>query len=299
MNVSIGSIKSRNYPVRKANVIKVYSNLINQNSYFLIVDITGIPAQTLQGIRRKLRERGATFKVIKNALLLITIRGRVADDQIVNKIESKLKGQIGIIFTNENPFSLIIFLKREYKMTRQAKAGDIATSDIVVPAGNTGFSPGPVISLFNKLKIPVRIQEGSIWVTSDTTVAKKGDSISAELADLLSKLGLKPIEVSLPIKAIFLDSKVVEPGEIEVDPEVYSRQIAEAHSCAFNLALNACIPVSEVMPMLLTKAYTEARSLAVTVALPISDLIANVLARANSEANVVYNLIKMRAAEFS
>lgn len=295
----MGSMKLRTYPIRKVNTIKVYADLINQNSYFLIVDITGIPAQTLQGIRRKLRERGATFKVIKNALLLMAIKDRIADDQIANKIESKLKGQIGIIFTNENPFLLIIFLKREYKMTRQAKAGDIATSDIIIPAGNTGFSPGPVISLFNKLKIPVRIQEGSIWVTSDTTVAKKGESISAELADLLSKLGLKPIEVSLPIKAIFLDSRILEPGEIEVDPELYLRQIAEAHSHALNLALNACIPVSEIISILLTKAYTEARSLAVIAALPIPDLIASVLARANNEANVVYNLVKMRAAEFS
>lgn len=299
MSVAIGSVKPRRYQERKINAVKVYSDLVKQNPYFLIVDITGIPAQTLHGIRRKLRELGATFKVIKNAIFLITIKNIIADDQTLGKIESKLRGQNGIIFTSENPFSLIIFLKKEYRMTRQAKAGDVATSDIVIPAGNTGFSPGPIISLFNKLKIPIRIQEGSIWITSDTVVAKKGDAISAELADFLGKLGLKPIEVSLPIKAIFLDNRIVEPDEIEIDPEIYSKRVAEAHSYALNLALNACIPVSEVMPVLLRKAYTEACSLAIAAALPVPDVIASILARANSEAYALYNLIKTRSAEFS
>ncbi len=55
-----------------------------------------------------------------------------------------------------------------------AKAGDIAMNDILLSAGNTGLSPGPLIGKFGALGVRTRIEAGNIWIATDATVCKKG-----------------------------------------------------------------------------------------------------------------------------
>ena len=103
-----------------------------------------------------------------------------------------------LIFTQLNPFELILFLNKN-KVRVPAKGGDMATGEIMIPAGNTGLQPGPVISEFNEAKVQTRIEGGSIFIAKDTIVARKGDIISTKTASLLSKLGMKPMEAGLAL----------------------------------------------------------------------------------------------------
>ncbi|RLE98718.1 MAG: 50S ribosomal protein L10 [Thermoprotei archaeon] len=297
MSRVVGYVRTRPYPERKVKRIEEYASLLKRYKYVLLVDIVGVPAPALHEARRALRERGAVLKVIKNTLFAKALE-KVADEKPgLLALKEKLKGQNAAIFTDENPFSTLLFLRR-YKVSREARPGDKATSDIVIPSGNTGFAPGPIISLFNKLRIPIRIQEGSIWVASDTVVARKGDTISPELAELLNKMGLKPIEMSLQVKVLLVDGRAVEPEEVEVEPEAYEEMVAEAHSRAVNLALNACLPVREVADLLVAKAHFEAMALAVSAAIPVPGALEAALARASAEARALYELVKSQSPEF-
>ncbi|MCX8180611.1 MAG: 50S ribosomal protein L10 [Thermofilaceae archaeon] len=280
----------RIYPHDKTEKLNEYVNLLSKYTYTLLTDVTGIPAPTLHEIRRKLRERNTTLKVVKNRIFAKALE-KVFERES-GQIHGKLTGQTAIIFTNENPFSLIIFLRKEYKMTRQAKPGDTATGDIIIPAGNTGIAPGPTMSLFNKLKVPIRVQEGSIWVTADTVVAKKGDLISIELAELLSKLGIKPIEITLPIKALTINDRVIDPNEIEYEPEIYTNLITNAYSQALNLAINALVPIQETTGIMLARAHHEAKSLAITLALPLPEVMELCLVKAHLDASVLFDVVK-------
>jgi large subunit ribosomal protein L10 len=289
---SVGYVREKPHPPDKVRKLEEYVSLLSKHSYLLLCDVTGIPAQALHEMRRKLRLRGAELRVVKNrvfAKALEKLTGRASD-----RFVEQLTGQNAVIFTNENPFALILFLKKEYRMTRQAKPGDVATSDILVPAGNTGITPGPTMSLFNKLKIPIRVQEGTIWVTTDTVVAKKGEVISPELAELLGKLGLKPIEVTIPIKMILVDGKAVKLDEVELEPETYTKAIADAHGKALNLALNACLPIPEVIGLLIARARFEADALATAVVLPLPGVVERSIARAHAEATALLNAIRQR-----
>lgn len=289
--ISISKTKQlRVYPHDKIEKLNEYVNLLSKYNYILLADVVGIPAPTLHEIRRKLRERNTILKVVKNRIFAKALEKVLEKES--EQIRSRLTGQTAVIFTNENPFSLIIFLRKEYKMTRQAKPGDTATGDIVIPAGNTGIAPGPTMSLFNKLRVPIRVQEGSIWVTTDTVVAKKGELVSIELAELLSKLGIKPIEITLPIKALTINGKVVDPNEIEYEPEIYTNLITNAHSQAFNLAINALIPIQETTGILLARAHHEARSLATSLALPLPEVMELCLVKAHLDASILFDIVK-------
>ncbi len=280
-------------PERKIRAVEELKNYIKQHKYFMIASIYGITAPVLHETRALLRERGTLLKVVKNRLFHMAVKELGKD---VPELEEILTGQNAVIFTDENPFEVVIYLDKQ-KIYREAKAGDVATSEIVVPSGNTGIPPGPSISLFNKLKIPMRIQEGSIWVTKDTVVAKPGDVISQELAELLAKLGIKPIESKLSIKAIYLDGRIVKPEEVEFGHDLFFERVAQAHREAYNLAVNAALPIPEALEAAVAKAHMEALSLAVNAGILTKDTVGMVLAKAEAEAQALYNIIKQKAPE--
>ena len=280
--------------MRKAKMVEELVYYLKTYKYFMVAGITGLPSSVIKGSRDLLRQKNSTLKVVKNTLFLIALKqaGRYSED-----FKKVLVGQNAVIFTNSNPFEIIIFLDKQ-KITRAARPGDIATNEIIIPAGNTGIPPGPAISLFNKLNIPMRVQEGSIWVAKDTVVAKPGDVISPELADLLNKLGMKPIESKLNIKLIVIDGHIVRPEEVELAPQLYLERIKTAYSQAFNLSVNAALPLPEVMSLLVAKAHMEALSVAVKAGIPDKATLPHILAKASTEAQALYNLIKSKNPNF-
>ena len=288
----------RTKPVSPVKVkrLEEIKNYLKKYKYLLLVDITNVTAPVLHESRRLLKKDGSILKVIKNTLTRFAIEEVKKEKPGIEKIESFLKGQKAIIFTDKNPFEIQLFLNKN-KIPRAAKAGDIATRDIVIPAGNTNFAPGPILSMFNKLKIPIKIQEGSIWVSKDTVVAKAGETITADVADLLGKLGIKPIEVGLNVHAIYLDGNVIKAEEINIDPEYYSELFATAVREAINLSINSGYPTHETIEDIVKKAHLEAVSLAANVVFITKDTAEQILGKLYREAFSLYELIKSKNPE--
>ncbi len=279
--------------VKRLEEIKEY---LKKYNYLLLVDITNVTAPVLHESRRLLKKDGSILKVIKNTLTRFAIEEVKREKPGIEKIEPFLKGQNAVIFTNKNPFEIQLFLNKN-KIPRAAKAGDIATRDIVIPAGNTNFAPGPILSMFNKLKIPIKIQEGSIWVTKDTVVAKAGEIISADVADLLGKLGIKPVEVGLNVRAVYLDGNVVKAEEINIDPDYYRELFSTAVREAINLSINSGYPTYETVEEIVKKAHLEAISLAVNVIFVTKDTAEQILGKLYREALTLYELLKSKNPE--
>ena len=293
MSKAVAYVRTRPIPEHKVRRVKELADLFLKYDYCLLVNITGITAPVLHESRAILHRRGSVLKVVKNTLTKIAIDRIVDKKPGLKALKEYLKGQNAIIFTNDNPFEIKLFLDKT-KITRAARPGDVATKDIVIPAGNTNLPPGPVLSIFGKFKIPTKIQEGSIWVMKDTVVAKAGDTISAELAELLNKLGIQPIEEGLKVKLIYLDGRAIKPEEIEFVPETLKEQVASAHASAVNLAINACLPVADALPVVLARAHAEAMNLAANVCLPIPDSVKYAVARAAAEAEALKKALEAK-----
>ena len=283
-------VRERPIPPRKVKIVKEVSELMLKYPTIAIVSIRNVGAPVLHEIRAKLRERGDILKVCKNTLARIAI-DKVKDKKPgLEKLKDYLKGENAFIFTTLNPFELYLFLERN-KIPREARPGDIAPDDIIVPSGNTGFAPGPILSLFGKLKIPTRIQEGSIWITKDTVVAKKGDVISAELAELLKKLDIKPILSGLEIKVAITDGIVIEREQLKIDVNEYREQLIEAHRNAIQLSIGAPIFIPEAISYIVQRAAREANSLIYNTVLPFKESIEKALAKAELIARKLHEMI--------
>ena len=273
---------------QKAQQVEEIKKLLSQYKVVGIASLEKVRAAQLQELKKKL-EKQVYMRVFKNTLVKRAIEE--LNDSRLKKLEEYLTGANIFLFTNMNPFKLSILLEKN-KVKAIAKAGDKAVNDIIVPAGNTGLPPGPVISQFSAVGIPTRIESGSVWINKDTLVCKKGEVISLQLANILSKLGIKAVEIGLTLKVVYDDGQIITEEDLMIDLEEIRKSIEEAQSYAFNLSINAAIPMPENISLLLQKAQQEAYTLAVNAAVPTKETMEDLLRKAYAEALSLSQQIK-------
>ncbi len=273
-------MSSRHNPKKKAKEVEETKSLIQQYRAIGIASLQKVRAPQLQELRRKLRDN-AHLSVVKNTIMKRAI-AECKEKPELEKIEKDLSGSSIFLFTNLNPFNLSILLKKS-RVKTTARAGDIAAHDVIVPAGNTGLPPGPIISQLGSVGLPTRIEAGSVWVSRDTLVAKEGEPISARLATVLSKLGIKSVEAGLTLKMMYDDGLIITEEQLQLDLEGVQRSIEEAHAYAFNLSLNAAYPLPQNITLLVQKARHEAYGLALNAGVFSRDTMADLVGRAHRE----------------
>ena len=277
--------RRRKIPQWKIEEVRNLRELLLKHNVVAIADMTGIGSKQLFFIRKSLRGK-AILRVSKNTLLKIAIKQVANQKPGIENLIDYLHGQNIFIFTDMNPFELSIFLDKN-KASRPARPGDIAQEDIVVPAGSTGLPPGPIMSKFSKLRIPVRIEEGVITIVKDTVVARKGDVISEDLADVLSRLGIEPIKVGLKLKAAYVDGKVLTEKDLKLDIKMYENLLKEAVTNAYKLSITQALPVKETITFTVMMAYSKALALAYQTIIPLPEPLKYAIIRAVNEANIL------------
>ncbi|MEB3851891.1 MAG: 50S ribosomal protein L10 [Desulfurococcales archaeon] len=280
-------------PEWKKRVVAELAELFRKYPVIGIADLTGMPTAQLQKIRKKFR-RNVYFKVAKKRLILRAIERAGLEKE---KFESYLQGSIMLLFTDMNPFRLARMIESE-KIPVSAKPGQVADREIVIPEGDTGLQPGPILSTFGKLRIPYEIRKGTIYVKKDTVVAKPGDVISADLAGLLQNLGIQPFEVSLKIVAVYDRGVIIPRDELFVDLDAFKADVAEAAKAAILAAAElGLLFVPEALEIALTKAAAEARSVIAEAAILTPDTAEEAIAGALAREAALIAALGDKAAE--
>ena len=277
--------------IRKARKVEEIKDLLRRYRVIGVASLHKVRAAQLQELRKKLRGL-AHMQVIKNTLMKRAI-SELNEKPELKKLIEHLTGSNIFLFTDINPFKLALILERS-KVKGFAKAGDVATEDIIVPAGNTGLAPGPIISQLGSVGIPTRIESGSVWVSKDTVVARKGEVISQSLAAILSKLGIKAIESGLTLKVAYDDGLIISGDELSIDLDEYKRMIGEAYAEAFNLSVNSHYPISENIQVLLQIAASEAYRLAFNANVPTKETIVDLVRKAHLEAMALSSKVQIQ-----
>jgi large subunit ribosomal protein L10 len=198
------------------------------------------------------------------------------------KLTEHLTGPNVYLLTDINPFNLALTLEKG-KVKTTAKAGDTAAFDVVVPQGNTGQPPGPMISQLNAVGLPTRIESGSVWVSRDTLVVKQGEAISERLASVLSKLGIKPVEAGLAMKIAFDEGLIITQEQLKIDVDATRKTVESAYADAFALSLSVAYPTADSMVALLQVAHREAYALSIGAAVPTRETIEDLVRKAHAE----------------
>lgn len=277
----------------KARTVDLAVKLLGEYEMVCAADLYKLGSVMLQDLRRQLRGR-IVVKCVKNTLMRIAMQrsGLEGADRFLDAIV----GPNIFIFANGNPFQLAMTLSRN-KVRILAKPGDIALNSIVIPAGNTGLSPGPIISKFGALGIRTRIEGGNIWVNQDTPVASAGDKISEDLADILARLGIRAAEMGLEIKAVYEGGLVIPKKELILDLDSYRKRLTSALSDAFQVALKAEYPTPETLPTLIAMAAQDVRKIAVEAEYVTSETAGELVGRAHAQAAALEKMVQGKEAK--
>jgi large subunit ribosomal protein L10 len=277
---------------RKRKLIDEIIEILSSHKTIALADISDLRALQFQRLRKALRE-SVQIKVAKNSIIKKAIEElKVLKGMDFSPLEDFLTGQLAVLASDLSPFEVYALLE-ENKVPAKAKPGDIAVKDIVIPAGNTGIPAGPALSLFKKFKVPVKVEEGAIYVTKDTVVVKAGEAIPSEIAELLGKLGIEPIEAGLKVKVAFCEGVVFKPENLKIDIEDYEKKIVDAFTRALSLAINAVFVTPESAPYIISRAVVEAMSLAINACYPTREVIGHIIAKAHAQAVTLRSLLKL------
>ncbi len=244
----------------KKEAVVQLQDLLKKYPVIAAADLTKVRSSQIHELRKRLREK-VTMIVAKNNLLRKSVELSDFRETKLGEFVKDLEGSNILLFSDVNPYSLIILLDKS-KVRVPAKAGDIATGEIMIPAGNTALPPGPVISEFGEIKVQTRIEGGSIWVAKDSVVARKGDLITPKMASVLSKLGLKPMEAGLILVSAFDNGTILHSDDLILDLSSYKSDLAQAINDAFSVSIEAGYVTEENAPRILVKGMREALALA-------------------------------------
>ncbi|TRO50480.1 50S ribosomal protein L10 [Candidatus Bathyarchaeota archaeon] len=263
----------------KIGEVEEIKELLKGYKSIALASLQKVRAAQLQELKKSLAGK-VYMRVLKNTLTKLAIENMEKDD--LKKLGAHLEGANLFLFTDLNPFKLALLLERG-KVKTIAKSGDIAAMDVVIPEGSTGQPPGPIISQLNAVGLPTRIESGSVWVSKDTLVVRKGEPISERLAALLSKLGIKAVEAGLSMKVVLDEGLIITGDLLKIDLEATRKSIENSNSEAFALTLSIAYPISDNMDMLLQIAHKEAFSLSLNAAVPTEETIADLIRKAHTE----------------
>ena len=268
--------QTENLPEWKRKEVETLEALIDDHENVGIVGITGIPSKQLQDMRRELHGT-AVLRVSRN-----TLQERALEATGVEELVEHLDGQVGLVLTDENPFSLYRELEAS-KTPAPIGAGEIAPNDIVIPEGDTGIDPGPFVGELQQIGANARIEDGSIKVMEDSTVLSAGEEVTADLANVLNELGIEAKEVGLDLRAAYADGVVFAPEDLDIDVDAYAADVASAAASARNLAVNADFPTEATAPLLIAKATGAAKSLGLQAAIEDEALVPDLVGKADAQ----------------
>jgi len=271
------------YPKKKTQMFQQLQELPKKYKVLSIIHMSKVRSTQILPLR----------KILKDDVEFVSIKDKIAkkvfaDSDVpgIKEIIKEISGQCMLIFTNMSPFKLNVLLSKN-KIMMNARSGDIASIDIVVPAKNTGIAPGPMLTEFKNAGIPTKIDQGTIWIAKDSTPVLKGEPISEQLAVILGKLDIKPVEAGISLYTALEDGTKYSEAELVIDVDKVREQFGQAHQEAISLSIEAAYITADNISQILGKAAQSARSVSVESGFMTDETKEQILQKADAQAKAV------------
>ncbi|KYK27926.1 ribosomal protein L10 [Thermoplasmatales archaeon SG8-52-1] len=272
----------------KHKVVKELIDIFTSNKVIGIVEIGGIPAPQLQKMRRDLHGT-ATIRSAKNNLIFRALDDAEKQVKGISSLKESVSGQTAIIATDMNPFKLFSQIKSTRTMA-PAKGGETASHDIEIKAGETPFKPGPIVGELQKAGIPAAIQEGKVVIKNNKVLITQGQKIPADVAQMLTRLEIFPIEIGMDLNAVFEDGSIFKPDVLDINVDEILGRMRQASTNALNLAIEAGWYNKITIQPLLVKAHYNALTIALEQGIITKETIKNLLSKAHASMLALKNL---------
>ncbi len=242
---------------KKIECVKELTNLINSKRTILVADVSSIPGSQYQNIVKKLR-KVAIVRVPKKNLFFRALEKSNKKNAI--GLKEKINGAVAILFSDLDSYELARLLLKN-KSASKAKEGQITQKDLEVPAGLTDLVPGPAISELGAVGIQIMVKNGKLEIKEPKVIAKAGEAISFNAANILSKLNILPFTIGfIPYSAYdSIDDQIYL--EIIIDEEKAISDLLESYKKALPFAMNIGYHTKEIIPLMIQKAAVQGKTI--------------------------------------
>src|SRR3989339_905575 len=222
-------------PENKIKAVKELTDLMKVKKTILLVSIKDIPGSQFQEISKKMRKK-AIVKVPKKNLIYRAIEE--SKNESLKQFKNQIKEDFCLLFSDEDSYDLAADLLSKTSPSK-AKAGQIALTDIEIPAGPTDLVPGPAISELGAVGIQIQIKDGKIEIKAPKIIAKAGEPISEKATGIMAKLEL----------------------EIKIDQEGALKDLVNNYQKALGFAVNVGYYSDQTIKLMVQKAARQERRL--------------------------------------
>lgn len=250
--------------LKKNQFIDSFIGYLETYKKVMIVHCDNVGSAQFNVIRRELRGI-AIVQMGKNTLLKKALRKYLEDKEKkynnkanaekVSPLIEKLKGNVGLIFTNEDLNKVREVIDKN-KVGAPARQGAVSPVEVIVPAGNTGLEPTKT-AFFQALNITTKITRVTVDIVSPHLLLKVGDKVGSSEATLLQMLNIKPFAYGLKIVEIFDDGSFYSPSVLDLTDAVLEQKLRNGINslAAFSLALG--IPTQASIPHIVANAFKD------------------------------------------
>lgn len=223
---------------RKEEYFAKMEALLDEYTKVLVVHADHVGSLQMANIRKSLRGIGVVL-MGKNTMIRKILNNYLKNnpDSPFESLIPCVRGNVGFIFTNDELGKVREVIDAN-TVPAAARAGVIAESTVIVPAGPTGCDPGQT-SWFQALNVPTKISRGQIEIVSDLKLIEKGDKVGSSEAALLQKLDIRPFTYGLILKFVYDNGSVFDAKILDITDDDLERKFIEAtrRLAAFSLAL--------------------------------------------------------------
>ena len=283
---------SMHIPKWKKDEIRNIKSNIRDYPVVGLVGIHGLPSKQFQQMRSSIRD-SVLIKVSKNSLITRALDESSGD---IKSLGDYLDQETGLVFSNDNSFKLFRLLSSS-KTPAPIKGGMKSPKDITVEKGPTDFPPGPIIGELQSAGIPAAIEGGKVVIRETKVVVKEGEVVSQNLAAMLARLEIYPLELGLVLRGTFEDGMLFDASTLAIDEGKISLDFTTAASQAFNLAVNSAYPTTTTIQALLAKAASESRNLAVNAVIYEPGVMDILLSKAQGHVMALAGLVSDEALD--
>ncbi len=274
--------KAERIPQWKIDKVKEVMEEIKKYPVIGVLTLKSLPSSQYQSIRKSLIGK-AKIIVSKKTILKRALNNAGGE---LSKLSEHVNEIPALLLTNLDAFKLNMLIEKN-QVPAFAKPGEVSPEDVVIKAGPTQFTPGPMIGEFAMAGIKTKVENGKLSILKDTTIVKKGEVIDETKAKIMKKLDKKPMRIGLTLKAVSEEGRIYLAEQLHIDIEEYINNIAKAYAQGINLAFNNGILIKETTELLLTKAHNDANNLAFNARILTSENTQDLLLLGESQAKIL------------
>jgi len=262
---------------RKEAYFSKLIGLIEEYPTILLMGVDNVGSQQMHKIRQMTRGK-CVILMGKNTMIRKAIRGQLANSPNLEKILPYIVGNVGLVFTKEDPKEMRDMLEGE-KVAAPARAGSMAPIDVFIEPQNTGMGPEKT-SFFQALGIATKITKGSIEILNQQHLIKKNERVGPSEAALLTMLKVFPFSYGMVLTKVYDNGTVFGSEVLDVDEEELMKTFLTGIRNIASISMTLNIPTQAMVPHCFVNALKKvlAVGLATEYSFPAADKLKEILA---------------------